>query len=256
MENNDNSISLNKYIASTGVSSRRGADKLIDEGRVTLNGVVARKGNRVLPGDTVEIDGQPLAEKPPTVYLALNKPPGIICTTDPKEPHNIVDFVNYPERIFPVGRLDMMSEGLIILTNDGDIVNKILRAANKHEKEYIVTVDKPVTRDFIRKMSNGVPVLDTMTRRCKVTQLDARTFKIILTQGLNRQIRRMCEYFDYRVTKLRRVRIMHIELGKLPLGKYRPLTAGELEKLDKTTVHSAKTHPEKELKVKKKGRGF
>lgn len=237
----DNSVSLNKYISSSGICSRREADRRIEAGRVSLNGVTARKGNRVSPGDTVKMDGKALSSKPTQVYLALNKPPGIVCTTDRNEPANIIDFVGYPERLFHVGRLDKFSEGLIFLTNDGDIVNKILRAGNRHEKEYIVTVRQRITRDFIRKMSGGLPLPDTVTRRCKTVQLDEYTFKIILTQGLNRQIRRMCEYLGYEVKTLRRVRIMNVRLGRLPLGRYRELTPTELQKMNKMIAASSKT---------------
>jgi len=228
---NEDSISLNKYIASTGVCSRRQADKLIEEGKVMLNGEVARKGNRVFEGDKVIVDGKPLSEKAKPVYIALNKPPGIVCTTDKNERDNIVDFVNYPQRIFPIGRLDKFSAGLILLTNDGDIVNKILRVENNHEKEYIVTVDKPITGKFIKGMREGVPILDTVTKKCRVFQTEPKVFKIILTQGLNRQIRRMCEYFDYRVTYLRRVRIMDLKLQKLRMGEWRELTEAEVKGL-------------------------
>jgi len=228
---NDNSISLNKYIASTGVCSRREADKLIEAGKVKINGNVARKGNRVEEGDKVTIDDKPLNEKVEPVYIALNKPPGIVCTTDKNERDNIVDFVNFPQRIFPIGRLDKFSAGLILLTNDGDIVNKILRVEHNHEKEYIVTVDKPITGKFIKGMREGVPILDTMTKKCRVHQIEAKVFKIILTQGLNRQIRRMCEYFDYRVTYLRRTRIMDLKLQKLRMGEWRELTEGEVKML-------------------------
>ena len=223
--------SINKYIASTGVCSRREADKLLDAGRVTLNGQVARKGNRVGEGDTVLLDGEPLVEKPATVYLALHKPPGITCTTDRRDKTNIVDFVAYPERIFPIGRLDKPSTGLILLTNDGDIVNKILRVENAHDKEYIVTVNKPIDRDFVRRMSEGIPILGTVTKRCEVEKLGKRKFRIVLTQGLNRQIRRMCEYLGYEVQTLKRVRIMNVRLANLPVGEYRELRSDELEVL-------------------------
>lgn len=228
---NDNSISLNKFISSTGICSRREADKWIEEGRVQINKQVAQKGNRVSEEDEVTIDGKPLRAKPKLVYIALNKPPGITCTTDLSDKSNIVDFVNHPKRIFPIGRLDKPSTGLILLTNDGDIVNKILRTEFNHEKEYIVTVDKLLTKTFLRKMQRGVPILDTVTKKCKTKQLSDTTFKIILTQGLNRQIRRMCEHFDYQVITLKRVRIMNIELGDLPVGEWRNLSRKEFEKL-------------------------
>ena len=224
-------ISINKYIAGTGYCSRRGADKLLDAGRVTLNGALARKGNRVAVGDVVLVDGKPLTQKPEPVYLALHKPPGVTCTTDRRDPTNIIDFVGYPERIFPIGRLDKPSTGLILLTNDGDIVNKILRVENEHDKEYIVTVQKAIDRAFVRAMSEGVPILDTVTRPCEVEKIGKQTFRIILTQGLNRQIRRMCEYLGYEVKTLKRIRIMNVRLGKLPVGEYRPLRPDELDVL-------------------------
>lgn len=229
----DSSISLNKFISSTGICSRREADKWIDAGRVKLNGVVAQKGNRVLPEDTVLVDDQPLINKPAPIYIALHKPPGVTCTTDLRDPDNIIDFVKHPQRIFPIGRLDKMSSGLILLTNDGDIVNQILREENEHDKEYIVTVDLPVDAAFVRKMSNGIPILGTVTKRCRVEKLGKFAFRMVLTQGLNRQIRRMCEYLDYRVRNLKRVRVMNIELGDLPQGNWRPLTKSELVELNR-----------------------
>lgn len=237
---NRGSVSLNKYISNTGMCSRRKADEIIKAGRVTINGEVARTGNRVEEGDEVLIDGKPLKEKDKTVYLAFNKPRGIICTTDQKAKDNIISYIDYPQRIFPVGRLDVASEGLILLTNDGDVVNKILRASNNHEKEYIVSVDKAVTVDFIRKMSNGVPILDTVTKKCEVEKINANVFRIVLTQGLNRQIRRMCEHLGYEVKKLKRVRIMNIKLGRLELGKWRELRPHEIEEIKKRVKYSAK----------------
>ena len=237
------SISINKYISSTGFCSRRAADKLLDEGRVKINGVLAKKGNRVTDADKVLIDGKPLKAKEEQVYILLNKPVGITCTTDLKDKDNIVDFVNYPDRIFPVGRLDKPSQGLIILTNDGDIVNKILRAGNAHEKEYLVTVTKPITKSFIKGMASGVPILGTMTKKCKVKQIGKHNFSIILTEGMNRQIRRMCEHFDYKVSRLKRTRIMHLTIGDLPNGKWRHLTKVELDKLKKSVQFSSKTAP-------------
>ena len=225
------SISLNKYISSTGICSRREADRWIEAGRVQLNGAVAKKGNRVEPGDEVLLDGKPLREKPRPVYLALHKPAGITSTTDRKDPDNIIDFVNYPQRIFPIGRLDKASTGLILLTNDGDIVNDILREENEHEKEYIVTVNRPITGRFVERMQQGVPILGTVTKECVVEKLNKTTFRIVLTQGLNRQIRRMCEYLGYKVATLKRVRIMHIHLGNLPPGQWRELTQEELRRL-------------------------
>jgi len=222
---------LNKFLAETGACSRREADQWIEAGRVTVNGAHAVLGTQVDAGDDVRVDGQPLRPKPRRVYLALNKPIGIECTTDRGVPGNIVDFVGYAERIFPIGRLDKDSEGLILLTNDGDIVNTILRAENEHEKEYIVAVDRPLTPAFLAGMAAGVPILDTVTNPCKVTQVGKNTFRIVITQGLNRQIRRMCEHFDYRVRRLQRVRIMHVHPGTLPVGKWRELTASELRGL-------------------------
>jgi 23S rRNA pseudouridine2604 synthase len=228
---NDSSTSINKFIAGTGLCSRREADKLLDAGRVTLNGEVARKGNRVAEGDDVSVDGKSLTTKPGAVYLALHKPPGITCTTDQRDKTNIIDFVSYPERIFPIGRLDKPSTGLILLTNDGDIVNKILRVENAHDKEYIVTVDKPINKEFIRRMAGGLPILDRVTKKCEVEKLGKQRFRIILTQGLNRQIRRMCEYLGYEVRTLKRTRIMNVRLDELPVGEWRELRADELEVL-------------------------
>ncbi|MED1950280.1 23S rRNA pseudouridine(2604) synthase RluF [Brevibacillus centrosporus] len=224
---------INKYISETGFCSRRESDKLIEAGRVTINGQLAELGSTVSPGDDVRIDGNPLGAKKKSVYIALNKPVGITCTTELHVKGNIIDFVNHPERIFPIGRLDKDSQGLILLTNDGDIVNKILRAENNHEKEYIVTVDKPITPLFIQGMSGGVRILGTVTKPCKVTKISDRVFKIVLTQGLNRQIRRMCQAFGYQVRQLKRVRIMNIELGELRVGQWRDLTPGELKELNK-----------------------
>ncbi len=242
-EQNEHTISLNKYISDTGRCSRRDADKLIAEGRVLLNGEVARPGNRVGPGDEVLLDGAPIRQedKPGPVYLALNKPVGITCTTDQSIRGNIVDHVNYPERIFPIGRLDKASEGLIFLTNDGDIVNKILRAGNKHEKEYIVSVRQEVTPEFVSQMSAGLPILGTVTQPCMVERLSKYTFRIILTQGLNRQIRRMCQYLGYEVTSLKRIRIMNIHLGKLKPGHWRRLAEEEVKKLNEALKGSKKT---------------
>ncbi len=228
-------ISLNKYISSTGYCSRREADQLIEQGRVCINGHVALPGARVLPGDRVFIDDELLkvkaTSKQDQFILAFNKPVGITSTTDEKDRSNIIRFINHPKRIFPIGRLDKDSEGLIFLTNNGDIVNKILRAGNEHEKEYIVTVDKKLSPDFATKMSRGVHILGTTTLPCKVKQLGSRSFSIILTQGLNRQIRRMCDVFGYEVTSLKRIRIMHIELGKLASGKWRYLSEPEMNEL-------------------------
>lgn len=228
---NDDSISINKFIASTGVCSRREADRMLDAGRVTLNGAVAKRGNRVADGDVVLLDNKPLNAKPPTVYLALHKPPGITCTTDRRDKTNIIDYLKYPQRIFPIGRLDKPSTGLLLLTNDGDIVNKILRVENAHEKEYIVTVDKQINRNFVHKMSNGIPILGQVTKRCEVQKLGPKKFRIILTQGLNRQIRRMCEYLGYEVRTLKRIRIMNVRLADMEVGELRELREDELEVL-------------------------
>jgi 23S rRNA pseudouridine2604 synthase len=233
--------SLNKHIAETGICSRREADTLIESKRVTINGVVAQKGNRVTEADVVKIDGRPLKAKKKTVYLAFNKPRGVTCTTDLKDPCNIIDFLGYPDRIFPIGRLDKDSDGLIFLTNDGDIVNKILRAGNQHDKEYEVTVDRYITPEFIARMSKGVRILGTLTKPCVVVQERSRMFRIILQQGLNRQIRRMCSELGYTVQSLRRVRIMHIELKQLPQGKWRNFTPAEIDKMNTLVLHSKKT---------------
>lgn len=218
---------INKYLSECGASSRREADRLIEEGRVKINGLMAKIGDKVVPGDEVTLDGKPISLKENHVYLAFNKPKGIECTTNEEVEGNIISYINYPRRIFPIGRLDKDSQGLILLTSDGDIVNKILRASNNHDKEYIVTVNKTIEDSFIKGMGNGVPILGTITKKCLVEKLTTRTFKIILTQGLNRQIRRMCEYFDYRVTNLKRIRIMNINLASLELGAYRELSPKE-----------------------------
>ncbi|MFD2586767.1 23S rRNA pseudouridine(2604) synthase RluF [Croceitalea marina] len=234
---------INKYLSEVGYCSRRAADKLIEQNRITINGKIPELGTKVKEGDIVKVDGESISDpKEKPVYLAFNKPVGIVCTTDTRvEKDNIIDFINYPKRIFPIGRLDKPSEGLIFMTNDGDIVNKILRARNHHEKEYLVTVNKPITSDFITKMENGVPILDTVTRKCKVEKISEKQFKIILTQGLNRQIRRMCEHLDYRVRKLKRVRIMNVHLD-VPIGKWRDLTNAELIEINRLVSDSSKTH--------------
>ena len=241
MEQQEQGVRLNKYLSEIGHCSRRAADKLIDAGRIEVNGKKVEMGQKVVPTDRIEIDGvlvENLQER--TIYLAFNKPVGIVCTTDTRvEKDNIIDYINYPSRIFPIGRLDKPSEGLILLTNDGNIVNKILRARNNHEKEYLVTVNKPVTKEFIEKMAQGVPILDTVTRKCEVEQIHKKQFRIVLTQGLNRQIRRMCEYLDYRVVKLKRIRIMNIELD-MGVGKYRELTKKEFNELNRLLKTSKK----------------
>jgi len=232
---------LNKYISETGYCSRREADKLIEEGRVTINGIVPEMGTKVTPDDEVRVDGKLVREKTGKhIYLAFNKPVGIECTTNQEVRNNIVDYINYPKRIFPIGRLDKASEGLIFMTDDGDIVNKILRARNNHDKEYVVTVDKPITDRFIQRMGNGIPILDTVTRECKVEQISKYIFRIVLTQGLNRQIRRMCEYLGYEVTALKRIRIINISLD-VPVGRYRELTPAEIKDLNKLIEPSSKT---------------
>jgi len=235
---------INKYLSEVGFCSRRAADILIEEGKVTINGEITEIGSKVEEGDQVEVEGQKIINsiKQKNIYLAFNKPIGIVCTTDRRvEPNNIIDFIKYPKRIFPIGRLDKPSEGLIFLTNDGDIVNKILRARNNHEKEYIVSVNRPINKDFIQSMSNGVEILDTITKNCFVKQLGQKKFKIILTQGLNRQIRRMCESLGYRVRSLKRVRIMNIKLD-VPTGKYREITKEELIELNRLLENSSKTY--------------
>jgi 23S rRNA pseudouridine2604 synthase len=246
--------SLNKFISESGYCSRRQADKLIELGRVTLNGKVAQKGNRATVKDDVRIDGNPLPTVPSLIYIALNKPSGVICTTDRNVKQNIIDFVRHPQRIFPIGRLDRASEGLILLTNDGEIVNKILRGANGHEKEYIVTVDKPLTKEFLEKMASGVPILSTITRPCEVWKEGPTKFRIILTQGLNRQIRRMCEFLGFEVTRLIRQRIMNIELGGLPHGRWRELTKEEFAQMSALLVNSSKlTLEQKSKKIEDDG---
>lgn len=234
-------ISLNKYISDSGFCSRREADKYIEECRVTINGRDAHKGNRVKEGDIVKVDGEPLKKKRSAVYIMLNKPKGVTCTTDQKDKTNIIDFVNYKSRIFPIGRLDKLSEGLIFLTNDGDIVNKILRAGNGHEKEYIVTTDQNIDAEFINNMRNGVRIMGTMTSKCFVKQEGDKRFRIILTQGLNRQIRRMCETLGYKVTSLKRIRIMSFTISGLAPGKWRYFTAGEISSINEMLQHSSKT---------------
>ena len=234
------STSLNKFISNTGICSRREADNWIAAGRVKINGKPAQKGNRVFENDKVTVDGKPLRSRPKMVYLAFHKPPGITSTTDLRDRDNIISFVNFPQRIFPIGRLDKSSSGLIILTNDGDIVNQILRVEHDHEKEYIVTVDQPITKYFIRRMSTGIPILGQTTKKCKVRQLSKFAFSIILTQGLNRQIRRMCEYLQYKVITLKRIRILNINLEDLPVGKWRHLNSKELAILKETIDHSVR----------------
>lgn len=228
---------LNNYISSTGMCSRREADKLIQQGKVSINGKIAKIGQTVEVNDIVKVNGKRITPKKNNVYIALNKPVGITCTTERHVKGNIIDYINYPERIFPIGRLDKPSEGLILLTNDGSIVNKILRSENNHEKEYVVTVDKNINQKFIEKMSSGVKIFNpvnnkwVITKKCHVSKINDRTFKIILSQGLNRQIRRMCEVFGYNVVKLKRVRIMDLTLKGIPTGKWRKLTSKEMDNI-------------------------
>ena len=234
-----NGVRINKFLGDAGVCSRREADTLIAQGKVTIDGVVAEMGSRVFANQKVTLNGKEVKKLEEQVLIAFYKPQGVVCTTDTREPDNVIDFLNYGKRIYPIGRLDKDSEGLLLLTNDGDIVNKILRAGNHHEKEYLVTVNKQITPEFLKGMASGVPILDTVTKPCVIEQTGKNSFKIILTQGLNRQIRRMCEYFDYRVLTLKRVRIMHIQLGHLKPGTYRNLTEGELTRLQEVLKHSS-----------------
>lgn len=236
-------VRINKYFSEIGYCSRRAADKLVESGQVTINGVKAEMGSKVSPTDEVRLNGKLISKKKEErpVYIAFNKPRGIVCTTDTRrEKNNIIDYINYPTRIFPIGRLDKDSQGLILLTNDGDIVNKILRANNGHEKEYLVTVKFPINKKFIERMGNGIPILDTVTNKCFVEQIDKFQFRIILTQGLNRQIRRMCEYLGNKVVKLERYRIMNLNLDT-PIGKWRHLTDKELKDINKLLSSSSKT---------------
>ncbi len=259
---------LNKYISASGYCSRREADKLIEEGQVKIDGKKAAVGMRVLPGQKVTVRGELIESEIQPVYIMLNKPVGIECTTDLQEKDNIISFISHEQRIFPIGRLDKDSQGLILLTNDGDIVNKILRVGNNHKKEYIVKVNKPITPDFLAKMSQGVPILDRVTRKCTLTEINPTTFQISLTQGLNRQIRRMCEYFGYEVVKLERIQVMNIKLGNLGQGNWRDLTHAELEGLfdmleesksadepKKASANKAKNKPTKESNTNKSSHG-
>ncbi|MBV1843405.1 23S rRNA pseudouridine(2604) synthase RluF, partial [Photobacterium ganghwense] len=248
----ENAVRLNKYISDTGYCSRREADKLIEQGRVTINGKLPEMGMKVHPEDDVLVDDKPLRAKEKPIYIALNKPAGITCTTERHVPDNIVDYIGHRKRIFPIGRLDKPSDGLIFLTNDGDIVNKILRAGNAHEKEYVVRVDRPVTQAFIDKMASGVEILDTVTLPCQVTKETNYSFRITLTQGLNRQIRRMCEALGYDVLKLRRVRIMNITIDGLPNGKWRYLTDAEIAEIHSMISDSSKTEEASRVEVQGK----
>ena len=234
-------VRLNKYISESGFCSRREADKLIESGVVTIDGIKATMGTKVSKGQIVKVNGKLISKEEDLVYIVLNKPVGITCTTEHKVKGNIVDFVNHKKRIFPIGRLDKDSQGLTLMTNDGDIVNKILRAGNNHEKEYIVTVNKPINEEFVRRMSNGIKILGQVTKKCYVKKEGNNTFRIILTQGLNRQIRRMCEALGYEVVKLKRIRIMNINLGELRMGEWRDLTYKELKGLNNLISTSGKT---------------
>lgn len=258
--NHPDSVRLNKAISDSGLCSRRQADALIEKGRVTINGKPAGLGDRVMPDDEVRVDGKLISDKEKLVYIILNKPVGITCTTNTRFDDNVVSFVNHPERVYPVGRLDKPSEGLLLMTNDGAIVNKILRAANEHEKEYIVEVDRPITSSFVERMSSGVPILDTITKPCKVERINQHKFRIVLVQGLNRQIRRMCDYLGYNVVSLKRIRLINIKLGDLPIGKWRDLTDSELRMLkeavkDSETLPMAMAHRVTNQSKENRGRG-
>lgn len=233
MEQADKGIRINKYLSDAGVCSRREADRWLEAGRITIDGIPALMGTKVLPGQVIMVDGKKIKQTEDRILLAFHKPRGVVCTTSKNDPDNIIDYIKYDKRIYPVGRLDKESEGLILLTNQGELMDKILRGSNYHEKEYIVKVNKKITEDFIKAMSSGVPILDTVTRPCVVNKMDEYTFSIILTQGLNRQIRRMCEYFGYKVLMLKRVRIMNIKIGRLKAGTYRNVTAAEFEELER-----------------------
>ena len=254
MDYHPDSKRLNKALSENGYCSRRKADTLIEQGRVSINGTIATLGDRVMPTDVINVNGEEITKTTSNVFIAFNKPIGITCTSDQRVDGNIIDYIKHPERIFHVGRLDKPSEGLIFLCNDGDIVNKILRAGNKHEKEYIVTVNHLITDDFISRMSNGIPILDTITKKCAVERISRFVFKIVLIQGLNRQIRRMCEYLGYEVIKLKRIRIMNVSLGELPVGKWRDLTKEELEKIKELVSSSTKTSKASQIEKKKRRR--
>lgn len=254
MKSESEAIQLNKYISSSGYCSRREADRYIEQGRVTINNEIVITPSKVYPGDVVTVDGERIKHKPgkQNVYIAFNKPIGVTSTTDPNDRTNIISFINYPKRIFPIGRLDKDSEGLILLTSDGDIVNKILRAGNEHEKEYIVSVNKAITPDFVKRMSGGLVIQGERTKPCIVKQMGNRGFRIILTQGLNRQIRRMCEVLGYDVISLKRIRIMDITLANIPLGKWRNLSFTEVENLNSQVKHSSKTEEASRISSKNK----
>ena len=234
--NDEELIRLNKFLSDSGVCSRREADRLVEAKQVLVDGVVAKLGQKVSKNQQIICKGKIVSREEELILLAFNKPRGIICSTVETEGKSVVKYINYPKRIYPIGRLDKDSEGLLLLTNDGSLTDKILRSRNNHEKEYVVSVDKPITDDFIKRMSEGIPILDTVTKKCKVTKIDEHRFDIVLTQGLNRQIRRMCEYLGYGVTKLKRVRIMNIQLGNLPVGKYREVTSDEINKIKREII--------------------
>ena len=234
----ENGIRINKFLSEAGVCSRREADRQVELGNITIDGKVAETGARVLPGQTVLFQGKKVSKEEEMILIAFHKPVGIVCTAEKREKNNVIDYINYPKRIYPVGRLDKDSEGLLLMTNNGDIINKMMRAGNQHEKEYKVTVNKPVTKEFIEKMAEGVPILDTVTRKCKVEMLGKYKFRIILTQGLNRQIRRMCQYLGYEVKKLKRLRIMNLTLEGIPEGQYREITPVEWEELQRLLASS------------------
>ena len=251
MENSG--VRINKFLSEAGVCSRREADRKIENGEVRINDKIANTGDKVMPEDVVYVNGRPVQKEEEMILLALNKPVGIVCTAEKREKNNVIDFMKYPKRIYPIGRLDKDSEGLLLMTNNGELVNKIMRAGNMHEKEYIVKVNKPVSDSFVRGLAGGVPLveLNTTTRKCKVEKVGNRKVRIVLTQGLNRQIRRMCEYFGYRVEKLERVRIMNIELGDLKSGQYREITGEEYAKLMKLTEGSSSAPIDYKSRAKK-----
>lgn len=239
MDEKQTGIRINKYLSEAGVCSRREADRALERGEIQLNGRIAVLGDRVQPGDQVRYRGKTVEKEEERILLVFHKPKGIVCTTAKREGVNVVDYINYPKRVYPIGRLDKESTGLLLLTNDGEIVNKMMRSGNRHEKEYRVTVNREITDDFIKKMESGVPILDTVTRSCRVWKIGEKEFGIILTQGLNRQIRRMCEALGYKVRTLHRIRIMNFELGQLPQGKYREATQEEWKELEKLIKHSS-----------------
>ena len=232
-------VRLNKYLSDAGVCSRREADRLVEEGLITVDGVLATLGMKIHPSAQIKVKGKDICQEKEKVLLVFHKPAGIVCTAEKREKNNVIDYLNYPKRIYPIGRLDKDSTGLLLMTNDGELVNKIMRAGNYHEKEYVVTINKPVTEEFCKKMAAGVPILDTVTRKCKVWQTGEKEFHIILTQGLNRQIRRMCEALGCRVAALKRIRIMNVKLGELKEGTYRDISEQEYKELLGQLEHSS-----------------